>query len=64
MPHLDGTVLEETAAQTQLVMCFTANGHVCGLQQLGAGEIESARLVPLIKVRSVRSGLVSQVHFV
>lgn len=52
LPHLDATVLEESASSSQLVACFLPSGTICGVTQLGEGEIEFARLMPLITVRN------------
>ncbi|GAA6009772.1 hypothetical protein JCM10207_004187 [Rhodosporidiobolus poonsookiae] len=48
LPHLDSTVLEEAGSSSQLVACFTPAGEVCGLTQMGEGEIEYARLGALV----------------
>ncbi|BGP34847.1 hypothetical protein JCM10296v2_006671 [Rhodotorula toruloides] len=48
LPHLDATVLEESASFSQLVACFLPSGTICGVTQLGEGEIEFARLMPLV----------------
>ncbi|GAA5824758.1 hypothetical protein JCM11251_005329 [Rhodosporidiobolus azoricus] len=48
LPHLDATVLEESASSSQLVACFTPSGDVCGVTQMGDGEVEFARLMPLL----------------
>ncbi|GAA5853321.1 hypothetical protein JCM8547_000283 [Rhodosporidiobolus lusitaniae] len=48
LPHLDSTVLEESASSSQLIACFTPQGDVCGITQMGEGEIEFARLMPLV----------------
>lgn len=50
-PHLDATVLEESAASSRLVASFLSSGNMCGVTQLGEGEIEYARMVPLLTVR-------------
>ncbi|GAA5962217.1 hypothetical protein JCM8115_006632 [Rhodotorula mucilaginosa] len=47
-PHLDATVLEESAASSRLVASFLSSGNMCGVTQLGEGEIEYARMVPLL----------------
>ncbi|GAA6036320.1 hypothetical protein JCM8097_001664 [Rhodosporidiobolus ruineniae] len=52
LPHLDATVLEESASASQLVACFTPSGDVCGLTQMGEGEIEFARVMPLVQEAS------------
>ncbi|KAM0791064.1 hypothetical protein ACM66B_004357 [Microbotryomycetes sp. NB124-2] len=49
LPFLDATALEESEASSQLVCCFTSEGQVCGMRQLGEGEVEFARLSSLIK---------------
>ncbi|GAA5924740.1 hypothetical protein JCM1841_004133 [Sporobolomyces salmonicolor] len=50
LPHLDATVLEQSASTSQLVACFIpSSGAVCGLTQLGEGEIEYARVMPLVQ---------------
>lgn len=51
LPHLDSTALEEAASSSQLIACFTPSGDVCGVTQMGEGEIEFARLMPLVTVR-------------
>lgn len=51
LPHLDASVLEESATSSQLVASFLPSGAVCGITQLGEGEIEYARVLPLISVR-------------
>ncbi|GAA5907425.1 hypothetical protein JCM6882_003857 [Rhodosporidiobolus microsporus] len=48
LPHLDATVLEESASSSQLLACFTPSGNVCGVTQMGDGEVEFARLMPLL----------------
>ncbi|GAA5836709.1 hypothetical protein JCM9279_007633 [Rhodotorula babjevae] len=48
LPHLDATVLEEAASSSQLLAGFTPSGAVCGLAQLGEGEVEFARVMPLV----------------
>jgi exosome complex component RRP42 len=53
LPHLDATTVEETATSSQVVFCFTSKGDLCGLKQIGAGEIEFARLMPLLGVRTI-----------
>lgn len=50
-PHLDATVLEESAASSRLVASFLPSGNMCGVAQLGEGEIEYARMMPLLIVR-------------
>jgi len=50
LPHLDPTTLEEASASSLLVFGFTAAGDLCGLTQLGEGEIEAARLPGLVQV--------------
>ncbi|GAA5995432.1 uncharacterized protein JCM10292_005169 [Rhodotorula paludigena] len=50
--HLDATVLEESATSSQLVASFLPSGAVCGITQLGEGEIEYARVLPLISEAS------------
>lgn len=52
LPHLDATTLEESATASQIVFCFTSKGDVCGVKQIGEGEIEWARLMPLLGVSS------------
>ncbi|GJN93160.1 hypothetical protein Rhopal_006207-T1 [Rhodotorula paludigena] len=52
LPHLDATVLEESATSSQLVASFLPSGAVCGITQLGEGEIEYARVLPLISEAS------------
>ncbi|GAA5968659.1 hypothetical protein JCM11641_007715 [Rhodosporidiobolus odoratus] len=49
LPHLDSTVLEESASSAQLVACFTPSGDVCGIFQTGEGEIEYGRVMPLVQ---------------
>ncbi|KAM0746974.1 hypothetical protein T439DRAFT_329247 [Meredithblackwellia eburnea MCA 4105] len=49
LPHLDSTVLEETASTSQLVACFNTDGSLCAAKQLGSGEVEMSRLVPLLR---------------
>lgn len=61
-PHLDPTPLEESAAQSQLVICFTSTGELCGLVQIGEGEIEVSKLGGLVReakglVGELRGGL-------
>ncbi|BGP19502.1 hypothetical protein JCM10213_006322 [Rhodosporidiobolus nylandii] len=48
LSHLDSTVLEEQASSAQLVACFTPTGDVCGVTQMGEGEIEFARVQGLV----------------
>lgn len=57
LPHLDATALEESATASQLIVCFTSKGDLCGVKQVGEGEIELGRLMPLIRVRSSLRGL-------
>ncbi|KAK4046251.1 hypothetical protein OIV83_006230 [Microbotryomycetes sp. JL201] len=49
LPFLDATALEESVASSQIVYCFTSTGDLCGMKQLGEGEIEFARLSGLTK---------------
>ncbi|KAK4052604.1 hypothetical protein OIO90_004232 [Microbotryomycetes sp. JL221] len=49
LPFLDATALEEAAASSQLMCCFTSTGDLCGMRQTGEGEIEFVRLSPLLK---------------
>lgn len=51
LPHLDATVLEESASSSRLVASFLPTGNLCGVAQIGEGEIEYARIMPLITVR-------------
>ncbi|GAA6046704.1 hypothetical protein JCM3770_003125 [Rhodotorula araucariae] len=48
LPHLDATALEGATTSSQILAGFTPTGAVCGLAQLGEGEIEFARLMPLV----------------
>ncbi|GAA5984697.1 hypothetical protein JCM10908_003465 [Rhodotorula pacifica] len=48
IPHLDATVLEESATSSRLVASFLSSGNLCGVTQLGEGEIEYARMMPLL----------------
>lgn len=57
LPHLDATVLEEAASSSQLLAGFTPSGAVCGLVQLGEGEVEFARVMPLVSVRPLSRSL-------
>lgn len=50
LPHLDGTTLEEAATSSQVVFSFTSKGDICNIKQIGEGEIEFARLMPLLSV--------------
>ncbi|BGP42934.1 hypothetical protein JCM10450v2_007053 [Rhodotorula kratochvilovae] len=52
LPHLDATALEGAASSSQLLAGFTPSGAVCALAQLGEGEIEFARLMPLVQEAS------------
>ncbi|KAK4703345.1 hypothetical protein P7C70_g2876, partial [Phenoliferia sp. Uapishka_3] len=49
LPHLDATALEESATASQLIVCFTCKGELCVVKQVGEGEIELGRLMPLIR---------------
>lgn len=35
LPHLDATALEESATASQLIVCFTSKGDLCGVKQVG-----------------------------
>lgn len=35
---------------SQVVFCFTSEGDLCGIKQIGEGEIEYARVMPLLSV--------------
>ncbi|GAA6009057.1 hypothetical protein JCM11491_005729 [Sporobolomyces phaffii] len=50
LPHLDSTALESAASPTSLtVSILPSSGTICGLTQLGEGELEHPRIMPLVK---------------
>lgn len=50
LPHLDATILEESSSSSQIIFCFTSKGDLCGVKQLGEGEIEFSRIMSLLGV--------------
>ncbi|GAA5943992.1 uncharacterized protein JCM15063_006138 [Sporobolomyces koalae] len=50
VPHLDSTALESAASPSSItVSCIPMSGTICGLTQLGEGELEYQRIMPLAK---------------
>ncbi|GAA5899757.1 uncharacterized protein JCM6883_005980 [Sporobolomyces salmoneus] len=50
IPHLDSTALESAASPSSLtVSIIPSTGTICGLTQLGEGELEYQRIMPLVK---------------
>ncbi|GAA5835870.1 hypothetical protein JCM3766R1_005873 [Sporobolomyces carnicolor] len=50
VPHLDSTALESSASPSSLtVSIIPSTGTVCGLTQLGEGELEYQRIMPLVR---------------
>ncbi|GAA5982336.1 hypothetical protein JCM5350_006148 [Sporobolomyces pararoseus] len=50
LPHLDSTALESAASPSSLtVSIIPSTSTICGLTQLGEGELEYGRIMPLVK---------------
>lgn len=50
LPHLDSTALESAASPSSLtVSIIPSTSTICGLTQLGEGELEYSRIMPLVK---------------
>jgi hypothetical protein len=53
LKQLPNLVLRRWKKQRHRLFCFMRKGDLCGLKQIGTGQIEYARLIPLLGVRTI-----------